>query len=169
MGPWRSPVAHLHGMQGVRGSNPLGSTTLRTPPGSGRRSLRSDIRGLPQCHSLRTMDHTALKQFVAAARYLHFAHASRALGIPRSELIATIRSIEAHLGYELFDSSASSTQLTNEGQAFLVDAERQLASSARAAEASAAKPGGKAKASKGKGRAPAVKGQPKPGRKRQSR
>ena len=27
MGPWRSPVAHLHGMQGVRGSNPLGSTT----------------------------------------------------------------------------------------------------------------------------------------------
>ena len=26
MGPWRSPVAHLHGMQGVRGSNPLGST-----------------------------------------------------------------------------------------------------------------------------------------------
>jgi hypothetical protein len=39
MGPWRSPVAHLHGMQGVRGSNPLGSTKvlfqdiekLRTP------------------------------------------------------------------------------------------------------------------------------------------
>ena len=29
MGPWRSPVAHLHGMQGVRGSNPLGST--KTP------------------------------------------------------------------------------------------------------------------------------------------
>ena len=26
LGPWRSPVAHLHGMQGVRGSNPLGST-----------------------------------------------------------------------------------------------------------------------------------------------
>ncbi len=26
MGPWRSLVAHLHGMQGVRGSNPLGST-----------------------------------------------------------------------------------------------------------------------------------------------
>ena len=115
------------------------------------------------------MDHAALKQFVAAARHLHFAHAARALGIPRSELISTIRSIEAQLGYELFDSSASSTQLTSEGEAFLVDAERQLASSARAAEASAAKPGGKARASKGKGRAPAVKGQPKPGRKRQSR
>jgi hypothetical protein len=28
MGPWRSPVAHLHGMQGVRGSNPLGSTEV---------------------------------------------------------------------------------------------------------------------------------------------
>ena len=29
LGPWRSPVAHLHGMQGVRGSNPLGSTEIR--------------------------------------------------------------------------------------------------------------------------------------------
>ncbi|MBX3100105.1 MAG: LysR family transcriptional regulator [Salinibacterium sp.] len=115
------------------------------------------------------MDHAALKQFVTAARHLHFAHAARALSIPRSELIATMRSIESQLGYELFDSSASSTQLTAEGEAFLVDAERQLASSARAAAASAAKPGGKAKASKGKGRAPAVKGQQKPGRKRQSR
>ncbi len=32
MGPWRSPVAHLHGMQGVRGSNPLGSTEVRIAP-----------------------------------------------------------------------------------------------------------------------------------------
>ena len=31
------------------------------------------------------------------------------------------------------------------------------------------KAGGKAKASKGKGRAPAVKGQPRPGKRRQSR
>ena len=102
------------------------------------------------------MDHPALKQFVAAARYLHFAHAARALGIPRSALIATIRSMETELGYELFDTSASSTQLTAQGEAFLVEAERQLATSAKAAAASAAKPGGKAKASKGKGRAPAV-------------
>ena len=115
------------------------------------------------------MDHFLLKQFVAAARLLHFAHAARDLGIPRSSLIAAIRSIEAQLGYELFDTSASTTQLTAEGAAFLVDAERQLNKSAKSAAASAAKPGGKAKASKGKGRAPAVKGQPKPGRNRQSR
>ncbi len=115
------------------------------------------------------MDHTLLKHLVAAAQHLHFAHAARALGIPRSSLIASIRSIEAQLGYELFDTSATSTQLTPAGQAFLVDAQRQLDKSAKSAAASAAKPGGKAKASKGKGRAPAVKGQPRPGGKRQSR
>jgi len=115
------------------------------------------------------MDHTLLKQFVAAARHLHFAHAARELGIPRSTLIAGIRSIEAQLGYPLFDTGATSTQLTPQGEAFLVDAERQLNTSAKAAAASAAKPGGKAKASKGKGRAPAVKGERKPGRPRQGR
>ncbi len=115
------------------------------------------------------MDHSLLKQFVAAARYLHFAHAARALGIPRSTLLAGIRSIEAQLGYPLFDTAASSTRLTAEGEAFLVEAERQLATSAKAAAASVAPPGGKAKASKGKGRAPAVKGERKPGRPRQGR
>ncbi len=115
------------------------------------------------------MDHNLLKHFVAAARYLHFAHAARALGVPRSSLVASIRSIEAQLGYPLFDTDASSTQLTPQGEAFLVDAERQLASSAKAAARSAAPAGGKAKASKGKGRAPAVKGERKPGRPRQGR
>lgn len=115
------------------------------------------------------MDHNLLKQFVAAARELHFAHAARSLGVPRSSVIAAVRSLEAQLGYALFDPTATSTQLTPQGEAFLVDAERQLDKSAKAAAASVAKPGGKAKASKGKGRAPAVKGQSKPGRKRQSR
>jgi DNA-binding transcriptional LysR family regulator len=115
------------------------------------------------------MDHSLLKQFVAAARYLHFAHAARALGVPRSTLIAGIRSMEAQLGYPLFDPDAASTQLTEQGEAFLLEAERQLATSAKAAAASAPAPGGKAKASKGKGRAPAVKGERKPGRPRQGR
>lgn len=115
------------------------------------------------------MDHNLLKQFVAAARYLHFAHAAHSLGIPRSSLIASIRSIEAQLGYPLFDTDASSTLLTPSGEAFLVEAERQLAASAKAAARSAAPAGGKAKASKGKGRAPAVKGERKPGRPRQGR
>ncbi|CAN5584462.1 hypothetical protein BH09ACT4_BH09ACT4_15850 [soil metagenome] len=115
------------------------------------------------------MDHTLLRRFAAAARLLNFAHAARELDIPRSRLIASIRLIEAELGYELFDTSASTTQLTAAGEAFRTDAERQLGKSAKAAAASIAKPGGKAKASKGKGRAPAVKGERKPGRMRQGR
>lgn len=110
-----------------------------------------------------------LRRFVAAARLLNFAHAARDLGIPRPALIASIRRMEVELGYQLFDTTATSTQLTASGAAFLVDAERQLDKSAKSAAASAAKPGGKAKASKGKGRAPAVKGQRKPGRPRQGR
>ncbi|MCU1418219.1 MAG: LysR family transcriptional regulator [Schumannella sp.] len=115
------------------------------------------------------MDHAQFRQFVAAARHLHFAHAARELGIPRSTLITAIRAMEAQLGEDLFAKDATSTRLTPAGEALLVDAERQLDTSARAAAASAAKPGGKAKASKGKGRAPAVKGERKPGRPRQGR
>jgi DNA-binding transcriptional LysR family regulator len=115
------------------------------------------------------MDHAQLRQFVAAARHLHFAHAARELGIPRSTLIATIRAMEAQLGYALFRTDATSTQLTPEGETLLADARRELDRSAQAALASAPKPGGKAKASKGKGRAPAVKGEKKPGRPRQGR
>lgn len=115
------------------------------------------------------MDHVQLRRFVAAARRLDFAHAARDLGIPRPTLIAAIKAMEAELGYELFDSTASTTQLTPAGEALLVDAERQLEKSRVAAAASAAKPGGKAKASKGKGRAPAVKGERRQGRPRQGR
>ncbi|CAN5259197.1 hypothetical protein BH11ACT3_BH11ACT3_21290 [soil metagenome] len=115
------------------------------------------------------MDHTQLKRFAAAAEHLHFAHAAKALGIPRSALIASIRQMEEQLGYALFETDATSTQLTADGEAFLVDARRQLDRSKDAAAASVAKPGGKAKASKGKGRAPAVKGERKPGRPRQGR
>jgi len=115
------------------------------------------------------MDHKLLKHFVAAAHHLHFAHAAKSLGVPRSTVVASVRTLEATLGYDLFDTSASTTALTPEGEAFLVDAERQLTASAKAAAADTPAPGGKAKASKGKGRAPAVKGERKPGRPRQGR
>jgi Bacterial regulatory helix-turn-helix protein, lysR family len=132
-------------------------------------AVPSRARDLALTRTLGAMDHSQLRQFVAAAQQLHFAPAARELGIPRPTLIATIRAMEAQLGYELFDTAATSTQLTPEGEALLVDAKRQLDTSTRAAAASAAKPGGKAKASKGKGRAPAVKGERKPGRPRQGR
>ena len=107
------------------------------------------------------MDHTQLRQFVAVAQHLHFAHAAKALGMPRSSLVASVRVLEEQLGYPLFDATASTTTLTPEGEAYLVDAQRQLDASAKAAAKSKPAPGGKAKASKGKGRAPAVKGERK--------
>jgi DNA-binding transcriptional LysR family regulator len=115
------------------------------------------------------VDPTLLRHFVVAAEELHFAHAAKKLDVPRSAVIASVRKLEAVLGYELFDDTASTTTLTDAGEAFVADAKRQLSKSAAAAKASAAPPGGKAKASKGKGRTPAVKGQPRVGKRRQSR
>lgn len=115
------------------------------------------------------MDPQLLRHFVAAAHHLHFAHAAKELGVPRSTVVASVRVLEDRLGYDLFDKTAMSTVLTPEGETYLVDAERQLKVSAAAAARSAPAPGGKAKASKGKGRAPAVKGARKPGRPRQGR
>lgn len=115
------------------------------------------------------MNPTLLRYFVPAAEQLHFAHAAKSLGVPRSTLIASVRQLEADLGVALFEPDAATTRLTDAGRDFLESAKTQLQKSENAARASAAPPGGKAKASKGKGRAPAVKGQPRPGRKRQSR
>jgi DNA-binding transcriptional LysR family regulator len=115
------------------------------------------------------VDHRLLAQFAASARHLHFAHAAKELGVPRSTVVAGIRALEAQLGYPLFDTGATTTTLTPEGEAFLVEATRQLDASAKAAARDKPAPGGKAKASKGKGRAPAVKGERKPGRPRQGR
>jgi DNA-binding transcriptional LysR family regulator len=115
------------------------------------------------------VDSTLLRHFEAAAEELHFAHAAKRVDVPRSSLLLSIRALEDELGYDLFDKSAQTTVLTPEGEAFLVDAQRQLKQMAASARANVAAPGGKAKASKGKGRAPAVKGERKPGKRRQSR
>jgi DNA-binding transcriptional LysR family regulator len=115
------------------------------------------------------VDHKLNRLFVVAATQLHFAHAAREAGIPRAELIAAVKRLEADLGYPLFDYSAETTTLTDEGRAFLDKARADLAKSAAGSIASAPKAGGKAKASKGKGRAPAVKGAPRVGKRRQSR
>jgi DNA-binding transcriptional LysR family regulator len=118
------------------------------------------------------VDITLLGRFVAAAEAPDFARAAEALGISRDTLSASVKKVEAELGYALFDRSAESTTLTEIGAAFLVDARLELARSAGQGAQSgknSASGGGKAKANKGKGRAPAVKGQPKMGKKRQSR
>jgi DNA-binding transcriptional LysR family regulator len=115
------------------------------------------------------VDSTLLRHFEAAAEELHFAHAAKRLDVPRSSLLLSIRVLEEELGYPLFDTTAATTTLTPEGEAFLVDAQRQLKLMAASQRANVAAPGGKAKANKGKGRAPAVKGERKPGKRRQSR
>jgi DNA-binding transcriptional LysR family regulator len=110
-----------------------------------------------------------MRDFVAAAEQLHFAHAAKAVGVSRSTLIASVKELEATLGYPLFDYSAETTILTPAGAELLAKSQAERATSAAAAKASAPAPGGKAKASKGKGRAPAVKGVRRVGRPRQGR
>ena len=110
-----------------------------------------------------------MRHFLVAADELHFAHAARELGISRATVIASVKELEAELGYPLFDYSAPTTVLTAEGTALLTRTRIEQAKSAAAAAASAPAPGGKAKASKGKGRAPAVKGERRVGRPRQGR
>jgi len=116
------------------------------------------------------VDITLLGHFVAAAEAPDFANAAQALAISRDTLSASVKQVEAELGYALFDRSASTTTLTEIGVAFLADARLELAqNTARSPQPGGGSGGGKAKANKGKGRAPAVKGQPKLGKKRQSR
>jgi DNA-binding transcriptional LysR family regulator len=115
------------------------------------------------------MSTKTMRDFVAAAEQLHFAHAARSVGVSRSTLIASVKELEAELGYPLFDYSAATTVLTLAGAELLAKAQLERAKSAAAAKASAPAPGGKAKASKGKGRAPAVKGVRRVGRARQGR
>lgn len=118
------------------------------------------------------MDIILLAHFVAAAEAPDFAKAALALGVSRDALSVSVKKVEVELGYALFDRSADSTTLTEIGEAFLDDARRELAQAPdrRPQPGSVnASGGGKAKANKGKGRAPAVKGQPKLGKKRQSR
>lgn len=115
------------------------------------------------------MDSNLLRHFVAVAHASHYAHAAKALGVPRAAVVASVRKLEAELGFDLFDRTATTTVLTDEGVEYLSDARAELAADAARVEANRPAPGGKAKASKGKGRAPAVKGAPRVGKRRQSR
>jgi hypothetical protein len=112
------------------------------------------------------MDGQQNRNFIAAAQQLHFAHAAKSVGVPRSAMIASIKATETELGHPLFDYDAESTTLTAEGKTLLA---RLLVERDKAKAAAVLPPGGKAKASKGKGRAPAVKGERRPGKRRQSR
>lgn len=118
------------------------------------------------------MDIALLRLFVAAAEEKHFARAGETLNVNRMTVSASVRMLEAELGYALFDRTADTTTLTEEGVAFLAAARSELAAAPpepAPVKPPIQKPGGKAKANKGKGRTPDVKGQTRPGKRRQSR
>lgn len=115
------------------------------------------------------MNITLLRHFVAAAEELHFPRAANSLDIPLASLNSSIAKLEAEVGHPLFTRTAEGTRLTKVGAILLAEAREQVAAAPAPARKPVANAGGKAKASKGKGRAPAVKGQPKPGKRRQSR
>ena len=103
-----------------------------------------DLRGL--CGEWVNVDSEQVRHFVAAGKQLHFAHAARDLGIPRSALIMSVKQLEAELGYDLFDYEAETTTLTPAGLALLEKTKLELAKQKAAAKASVAPAGGKAKA-----------------------
>ncbi len=71
-----------------------------------------------------------LEVFLAAAQDCNFRRTARRLGVSQPTVSGRIRSIEAYLGYELFDrASGSSPQLTPRGRAFVAKAQ-QLVSGA---------------------------------------
>jgi DNA-binding transcriptional LysR family regulator len=71
-----------------------------------------------------------LEVFLAAAQDCNFRRTARRLGVSQPTVSGRIRSIEAYLGYELFDrSSGSSPQLTHRGRTFIARAQ-QLVSGA---------------------------------------
>jgi hypothetical protein len=110
-----------------------------------------------------------LRHFVAVAEELNMPRAAQKLGISPTMLDASITQLESEFGARLFDRTGDSLTLTEAGMALMPDARLALAGTGTSATAPGPKTGGKAKASKGKGRAPAVKGQPRPGKRRQSR
>ncbi|MGO4692380.1 LysR family transcriptional regulator [Glaciibacter sp. 2TAF33] len=115
------------------------------------------------------MDNARLRHFIAVAEELNLGRAAKKVTLTPSVLGASVTKLETELGVQLIDRTTHDFVLTEAGAAFLVEARATLAGTARPGRAFAPQAGGKAKASKGKGRAPAVKGQPKVGKRRQSR
>jgi DNA-binding transcriptional LysR family regulator len=115
------------------------------------------------------VDNAQLRHFVAVAEELNVGRAAKKLTLTPATLNASVTRLEQELGVQLIDRSSHDLVVTEAGSAFLAEARATLAETASPGRAFAPRAGGKAKASKGKGRAPAVKGQPKIGKRRQSR
>jgi DNA-binding transcriptional LysR family regulator len=79
-----------------------------------------------------------LEHFIAVADEQHFTRAAELLHISQSGLSASVRALETELGADLFVRSTRRVELTQAGQAFLLEATRTVASAAAAKSAVAA-------------------------------
>jgi DNA-binding transcriptional LysR family regulator len=100
------------------------------------------------------VNHQQENIFVAVGETLSFVQAARDLDVPRHVVVSAVKQLEADLGHDLFDYTASTTTLTAEGEALLAKKQLERAKHAAAAEASRPAPGGKAKAKPVKRRPP---------------
>jgi LysR family transcriptional regulator, glycine cleavage system transcriptional activator len=69
----------------------------------------------------------ALRTFEAAARHLNFTVAAEELHVTAAAVSHQIRSLESHLGVELFQRSGRSLALTNAGRALVPDLQHAFA------------------------------------------
>ena len=84
------------------------------------------------------MELRQLEHFIAVAEEQHFTRAAELLHISQSGLSASVRALETELGADLFVRSTRRVELTQVGQAFLLEATRTVASAAAAKNAVAA-------------------------------
>jgi DNA-binding transcriptional LysR family regulator len=75
-----------------------------------------------------------LRYFVAVAEELNFTRAARRLLMSQQPLSAAIRQLETELGVSLFERTTRKVELTEAGQALLVDARELLSRADRARE-----------------------------------
>ena len=74
-----------------------------------------------------------LSCFLAVAEYLNFAQAAQVLHVTHPAVSQQIKSLEKELGTRLFERTTRSVRMTEEGKAFLPDAQQIVALSERAA------------------------------------